>query len=121
MTLGGHSHSYERSFLVDGHYGLSGTFTPAMKLNGGDGRPGGGGAYLKPLNDAGGHKGGVHAVAGSAGGQGGGLQPDGPHPVFFISTLDHGSLVLDINGNTLSATFIRKDGVTPDTFTINKQ
>jgi hypothetical protein len=121
LTLGGHSHSYERSYLIDGHYGLSGTFTPAMKLNGGDGRPAGDGAYLKPLNDAGGHKGAVHAVSGSAGGQGGGLQPDGPHPVFFTSTLDHGSLVLDINGNTLSGTFIRKDGLTPDTFTINKQ
>jgi Calcineurin-like phosphoesterase/Bacterial Ig domain/Purple acid Phosphatase, N-terminal domain len=121
MTLGGHSHSYERSYLIDGHYGFSGSFTPAMKLNGGDGRPAGNGAYLKPLNDAGGHKGAVHAVAGSAGGQGGGLQPGGPHPVFFISTLDYGSLVLDINGNTLSGTFIRNDGLTPDTFTISKQ
>ena len=34
LVLTGHSHAYERSFLIDGHYGLSGTFTSAMKLDG---------------------------------------------------------------------------------------
>jgi len=120
MTLGGHSHIYERSFLLDGHYGFSATLTAAMKLNGGDGRPTGNGAYLKPLNDAGGHKGAVHAVAGSAG-HATFAQPDGPHPAFFISLLNLGSLVLDINGNRLDATFVRENGTTPDMFTIIKQ
>ena len=49
LTLSGHSHIYERSYLLDGHYGLSATLTPAMKVNGGDGRPAGAGAYMKPL------------------------------------------------------------------------
>lgn len=120
LTLGGHSHIYERSFLLDGHYGLSGSLTPAMKLNGGDGRPGGNGAYLKPLADAGGHKGAVYAVAGSAG-QVGGTQADFPHPAHFISLTNLGSLVLDINGNRLDATFVRENGTSPDTFTIMKQ
>jgi len=31
LVLGGHSHSYERSFLLNGHYGLSSTLTGAMK------------------------------------------------------------------------------------------
>ena len=36
--LSGHSHTYERSFLIDGHYGTSSTFTNAMKKDGGSGR-----------------------------------------------------------------------------------
>jgi hypothetical protein len=120
LTLSGHSHIYERSYLLDGHYGLSGTLTPAMKLNAGDGRPAGNGAYTKPLA-GGGHKGEVYAVAGSSG-QFSGVQPDFPHPAHFISLKDTlGSLVLDINGNRLDATFIKSDGSTPDTFTILKQ
>src|SRR5918999_3673995 len=30
LVLAGHSHAYERSFLLDGHYGNSSTFEPAM-------------------------------------------------------------------------------------------
>jgi hypothetical protein len=119
LVLTGHSHIYERSYLLDGHYGSSTTLTPAMKLNPGDGRPAGNGAYLKPLN-GGGHKGAVYAVAGSAG-QVSGTQPDFPHPAHFISLTNLGSLVLDINGNRLDATFVRENGTTPDTFTISKQ
>lgn len=33
----GHSHNYERSVLLDGHYGTSGTITHAMKKNSGNG------------------------------------------------------------------------------------
>jgi hypothetical protein len=119
LVLTGHSHIYERSYFVDGHYGLSTTLTPAMKLNAGDGRPAGNGAYMKPLN-SGGHKGTVYTLAGSSG-QVGGTQSDFPHPVNFISLLNLGSLVLDINGNRLDATFVRENGTTPDTFTILKQ
>lgn len=119
MTLAGHSHIYERSFLIDGHYGLSTTLTAAMKLNAGDGRPTGNGAYMKPLGGAA-HKGAVYAVAGSAG-QATVTQGDFPHPAHYISLLNLGSLVLDINGNRLDGTFIRETGATPDTFTIIKQ
>jgi hypothetical protein len=120
VVLGGHSHIYERSYLLDGHYGVSTTLTPAMKLNPGDGRPAGSGAYLKPLADAGGHRGAVYNVAGSAG-QVSGTQPDFPHPAHFISLTNLGCLVLDINGNRLDATFVRENGTTPDTYSIQKQ
>ena len=119
LNLTGHSHIYERSFLLDGHYGLSGTLTPAMKLNAGDGRPTGNGAYLKPLGGAA-HQGAVYVLAGSAG-QVSGTSSGFPHPAHFISLLNLGSLVLDINGNRLDATFLRENGATPDTFTIIKQ
>jgi len=119
LVLTGHSHIYERSYFLDGHYGLSTTLTPAMKLNPGDGRPAGTGAYMKPLvGDS--HKGTVYALAGSSG-QVSGTQGDFPHPANFISLTNLGSLVLDINGNRLDATFVRENGTTPDTFTILKQ
>jgi len=48
LTLAGHSHVYERSFLIDGHYGTSGTWNPAFHLvDGGNGDPLGNGAYEK--------------------------------------------------------------------------
>ena len=47
LVLGGHSHSYERSFLLTGHYDVSGTLAPSMVLDNGDGREGGDGAYFK--------------------------------------------------------------------------
>jgi hypothetical protein len=120
LTLSGHSHIYERSFFLDGHYGLSTTLTAAMKLNAGSGRPSDTGAYLKPLNGAGGHKGAVYAVAGSSG-QATSTSNGFPHPAHYISLLNLGSLVLDVNGARLDATFIRENGTTPDTFTIIKQ
>ena len=118
LVLCGHSHSYERSYLLDSHYGDSTTLTDAMKKNAGDGRPTGDGAYIKPLTGPRDHFGTVYAVSGSAG-----KISSGPlnHPAHFISMKNLGSFVLDINGPRLDATFIRENTTTPDTFTIIKQ
>lgn len=127
LVLGGHSHCYERSYLLDKHYGLSTSLTAAMKKNAGDGRLAGNGAYVKPLTGPRDHFGTVYAVAGSAGqatnwtgGSTAAVNPT-PHPAMFASLLTLGSLVLDINGTRLDATFLRKNSTTPDTFTIIKQ
>jgi len=117
LVLAGHSHSYERSFLIDGHYGTSSTFTNAMKKDGGSGRPDGSGAYNKPTLGPGVHEGAVYAVAGSSGQISGGLLN---HPAMFISLNNLGSMVLDINGDTLDAKFIRENGVIADYFRIVK-
>ena len=66
LVLTGHSHSYERSFLLDGHYGTSSTLTPAMKKDAGSGREDGTGAYEKATPIGGQHEGVVYAVAGSS-------------------------------------------------------
>jgi len=118
LVLSGHSHSYERSYLLDGHYGLSGTFTAAMKKNAGDGRPDGSGAYVKPLTGPRDRFGAVYVVAGNAGQVTGGFLN---HPAHFRSLNNLGSLVLDIQGPRLDATFLRENGTTPDTFTLIKQ
>jgi hypothetical protein len=117
LVLAGHSHSYERSYLIDGHYGTSTTFTNAMKKDGGSGRADGTGAYNKPTLSVGPHEGAVYAVAGSSGQASGGALN---HPAMFISLNNLGSMILDVNGNTLDAKFLRENGAVADYFRIVK-
>jgi hypothetical protein len=112
LVLTGHSHSYERSFLLDGHYGPSGTLTPGMIRDGGSG--GGTTPYRK---DDGSHQGAVYAVAGSASQTGGGPLD---HPAMFISLDQLGSLVLDLDANRLDVRFLRETGGVGDAFTLLK-
>jgi hypothetical protein len=117
LVLSGHSHSYERSFLLDGHYGTSGTLVSSMILNSGDGRPSGDGAYEKPSLGPDPHRGTVYTVAGSSGKTSGGSLD---HPVMFVSLSVLGSLVLNVDRNRLDATFLQSTGAVRDTFTILK-
>jgi hypothetical protein len=118
LVLSGHSHSYERSFLIDGHYGVSSTFTNAMKKNAGGGRENIDGAYTKSaLSPNLPNEGAVYAVAGSSGRISGGLLN---HPAMFVSLNNLGSMVLDINNDRLDAKFLRENGTIADYFTIIK-
>ena len=118
LVLSGHSHSYERSYLLDGHYGHSSTLDPvANVLDPGDGRDGGDGAYDKPDLIAAAHWGAVYAVAGSSGKVSGGSLD---HPAMFVSLASLGSLILDVVGNRMDATFLDDNGTVRDTFTILK-
>jgi hypothetical protein len=116
LVLSGHSHSYERTFLLDGHYGASGTFAASHKVNGGSGRENGSGAYQKPAGSTP-HDGAVYVVAGSSGQATGGALN---HPAMYISLNNLGSLVLDVNGNRLDVKFLRETGAVSDYFTILK-
>lgn len=119
LVLTGHSHSYERSFFLDGHYGVSTTFNAVThKQQAGNGRPAGDGAYIKPLTGPRDHFGAVYTLTGSAGSADGGTLN---HPAMFVSYNTLGSFNLDINGNTLNATYIESDNDIADTFTIIKQ
>jgi len=117
LVLGGHSHAYERSFLLDGHYGGSATLTADMILDSGDGDAAGDGAYAKATAGMGAREGAVYVVAGSSGKISGGALN---HPAMFTSLNELGSLVLDIDGDTLEATFLNETAGTSDTFTIQK-
>ena len=117
LVLSGHSHAYERSHLLDHHYGDSSSFTNHMKLDAGGGRESEGGAYHKHLLNPLAHQGTVYAVVGSSGWTSGGALD---HPAMHVSLNELGSLVLDINSNRLDATFLRETGATNDTFTILK-
>ncbi|MGH9463626.1 MAG: PKD domain-containing protein, partial [Vicinamibacteria bacterium] len=115
LVLAGHSHSYERSFLIDGHYSSSSTLVPSMVVDGGDGRDTGDGAYQKPGAVA--HQGAVYTVAGSSGKTSGGSLN---HPAMFISLNVLGSVVLDLNANRLGVTFLDSRGAVRDTFSMLK-
>jgi hypothetical protein len=118
LVLSGHSHSYERSYLIDSHYGTSNTLISSMIKDGGSGRPAETGAYSKPTSGTAPHEGAVYAVAGSSSI----VQNDGTfdHPAMFISLTEFGSMVLDVNGGQLDAKFLRENGVVADSFTIIK-
>ncbi|MGQ0658803.1 MAG: metallophosphoesterase, partial [Chromatiales bacterium] len=117
LVLTGHSHSYERSFLLDQHYGSSTTLTNAMKLDAGNGRVDGTGAYSKVTLGPNPHEGAVYVVAGSSGKTSGGTLN---HPVMVASFNLLGSVVLDIDGNQLDAKFINVNGAVQDYFTMLK-
>jgi hypothetical protein len=117
LVLAGHSHVYERSYLLDGHYGLSTTLQPSMIKNGGSGNPSGTGPYAKPSTGPAAHEGAVYAVAGSSGQTSGFI---GTHPAMFVSLNNLGSMVLDLDGDRLDASFLRENGTVVDTFRLVK-
>jgi hypothetical protein len=117
LVMCGHSHSYERSYLLDGHYDFSPTFDPAMSLDSGDGDAAGDGAYRKEALGPVPHDGAVYMVAGSSSEV---RIATLNHPAHRIGLLEHGSVVLDVNGATLTAQFLNSAGAITDTFTIRK-
>lgn len=121
LVMFGHSHSYERSKLINGHYGLSTSFNNNFVVQAGSGREiNGVGAYRKPdgLGESPiGNRGTIYTVAGSSGQVSGGTVN---HPAMFYSTLALGSLVLDFTSNRLDAIFLRETGAINDSFTIIK-
>ncbi|RMH97196.1 MAG: hypothetical protein D6681_12170, partial [Calditrichaeota bacterium] len=117
LVLTGHSHSYERSYLLNGHYGSSGTLTGTMILDNGDGRIDGNGAYTKPTLGPVPNQGAVYAVVGSSGHATGGPLN---HPAMYISLNQIGGAVVDVDSNRLDFTFLDKTGARQDYFTIIK-
>ncbi len=114
LVLGGHSHSYERTGLIQGHYGSSESFDPQTHgIDLGDGRPEGDGAYtiVSPTPAAGS----VYAVAGSSGQTSNGGNLD--HPAMIVSERELGSLLLDAAGSRLKVTFLDDAGAELDSFT----
>ena len=125
LVLSGHSHAYERSYLLDGHYGTSSTLDSTMIKDASDGR--GVGGYNKSTLDGAGREGAVYAVAGSAGktenyagisdsGTGNGTG----HPAMFISWERLGSMVIDVDGHRMDVKFLRETGEVADAFSITR-
>ncbi len=120
LILTGHSHVYERSWLIDGHYGKSVTFDKAAHVKQAtDGRADGTGVYRKPRARTP-HGGEVSVVTGSAGHAGGKNVPLN-HPVFFLSLNEVGSSIVDVDGLRLDFTFLSEDGRKRDWFSIVKE
>jgi len=122
LVLCGHSHSYERSKLMKGHYDFSSTFneeqfTESKSTALYDGTPNSC-PYIKKTNQKG--KGIVYVVSGSAG-QVGGTTTGFPHPAMFYSDRTHGgSLILEIEKNRLDLKWLTAEGSVGDSFTMMK-
>ncbi|MGK0315349.1 MAG: hypothetical protein ACI86M_001580 [Saprospiraceae bacterium] len=122
LVLSGHSHSYERSYLINGHYGNSYSFDPATHqvgtTGGGDGKIDGNGVYVKSNTGCNAGDGAVYITAGSSG-----KVTTGPldHEAMFYSLAELGSCVLEVDGNNLEVKFIRETGDIEDYFTITKE
>ena len=115
LVLSGHSHMYERSYLLDCHYGNSKIFTAQRIVS--DGVNHQNAEYLKPLQKTP-HAGAVYVVAGSASKVDGGPIN---HPAMPVSMLEAGSLMIDIDGDELIARFINNKSEVKDMFSIRKQ
>jgi acid phosphatase type 7 len=120
LVLCGHSHSYERSYLMDGHYGSSSTYNTSFRLDSGSGDFINDCPYTKNTLNGDAHQGTVYVVCGVSGKK---SHPVAgwPHPVTYTASTDHlGSMILTINGNKLDAKFITSTDSIFDQFTIIK-
>jgi hypothetical protein len=121
LILCGHSHDYERSYLLKGYYQNEAAFsvgTHAVTSSSGkyDGSANSC-AYQTPSGKV--NHGTVYVVSGSAGASGG-VQANYPHNALPFAINDGGMFYFEVDDNRLDAKFIRKDGVIYDNFTIMK-
>lgn len=116
VVLTGHSHTYERSMLMDGAYATN-TVAEDVILDDGDGDPAGDGAYRKSAGIHP-HQGTVQVVAGHAGQ---GLGRVGTMPVMRRILVEHGSVLVDVEGDTLVARMINREGEERDLFSVVKR
>lgn len=122
LVVGGHSHVFERSHLIHGHYGNSGSFDPGTMLmdgNGGDFNLGN--AYIKDDVDSTGD-GTVYVVCGNSGSKTSSSSLN--HPVMYYSDggdTQVGSFIIDIYRNRLDGKYLHVSGQILDEFTIVKQ
>lgn len=122
IVICGHSHAYERSRLMNGHYNSSSGFNPddyIISSSSGiyDGTQNSC-PYVKKSTESGG--GIVYVVAGSSGQLGGNIAGF-PHPAMFYSNRTNGgSVILEIIKNRLDLKWLSNEGTILDSFTLMK-
>jgi hypothetical protein len=122
LFVAGHDHTYQRSYVIQGHIGLSTTFDPTVHVTTpGDGR-------LQPVVKCRGPRSGtIYIVSGTAGG----TRPNGnfAHPTMI--PFPHagsqrnglavpGSLVLEVDGDHLHGWQIDSEGAVLDKFQLRR-
>lgn len=120
LVLTGHSHAYERSVLMDGHYGNSGSLTQSMMLDNSSGDFVNDCPYRKNTVNSAVHKGTVYTVCGVSGKKDG-TSSGWPLAMMHTASVDHlGSMVITVEKNRLDARFITSNNQVFDSFTILK-
>lgn len=118
LVLNGHSHSYERSFLLKGHYGKSKSITDSNFVDSTRGSFPSTCPYHKNAKNGG--EGTIYCVMGCSGKRDHVKKPK-KHVVMCESDFTKvGVLLLTINGNQLTSNFLTTEGKVFDTFTIVK-
>ncbi len=122
LIMNGHSHVYERSYLINGFYGTTGDFNPSQHIIDSSSAdypndcP-----YTKDELGLNPNAGTVYNVIGNSGKDG-----DGPlnHPAMYFGFGGDGkagSMVIDVKGNRLDAQYINRQGNVLDHFTVMKE
>lgn len=120
LVLCGHSHSYERSKLMHGHYGLEATFSPEKHLLSTSSGFYDGSANSCPYVKDQTGKGTVYVVSGSAS-RVDHNQAAYPHDALpYSNNTNVGATILEVEGNRLDLKWICEDGVIRDHFTMMK-
>ncbi len=120
LILTGHSHDYERSYLLDGYYGNESSFNVGTHAKSSSSGMYDGSANSCPyLPATGANHGTVYVLSGSAGASGG-TQSGYPHNALPWSINDGGMTYIEVEGNRLDQKFIRMDGTIWDKFSIMK-
>ncbi|HEY8402254.1 MAG TPA: metallophosphoesterase [Cytophagaceae bacterium] len=111
LVLSGHSHAYERTFPLRGHYSFSSTLADSMIY-----RSDGSNIYHKK------EKGWIiYAVVGASG-KPGGKTSGWPHKAMaFYHCEDNGSMCINVKGDSLKAEYINTQGNVLDKFIIVKE
>lgn len=117
LVLSGHSHIYERSMLIDRAYQTP-TTAEGVVLDDGDGDPSGDGPYRKSGKVTP-HNGTVAIVTGHGGALG--RNSKGVIPLMHSIVLDHGSTMIDIEGDTLTGVMLDLRANERDRFQILKK
>ncbi|MFN8396053.1 MAG: metallophosphoesterase family protein [Bacteroidia bacterium] len=122
LVLCGHSHVYERSYLVKGAYGDVSQINSSNILDGSSGIDAQGEAYIKYTQTPNPNQGTVYVVQGNSGSSDSG--PSFNHPYMYAEygcDTCCGSFVLDVEGDRLDGRSIDMQGNVIDHFTILKQ
>ncbi|MEH6583995.1 MAG: metallophosphoesterase family protein [Halioglobus sp.] len=123
LVYNGHSHTYERTYYLNGHTGLSDTFDPDIHAELNDqGEPASGQgdeAYTQIARNGTDDKV-VYTVAGSAGKAEARFPGAKPHPAVYFGQVILGSVVLDVGESSLEANFIDVEGNILESFTMTR-
>jgi len=121
LVLNGHSHDYERSYLLKGYTGDEASFNLSQYATSNSS-----GKYDGSINSCAFqtisgkvNQGTIYVVSGSSGAAGT-TQAGYPHNALPFAQNDGGMFYFEVEDNRLDGKFIRKDGVTSDQFTIMK-
>ncbi|MFI5128423.1 MAG: purple acid phosphatase family protein [Chitinophagales bacterium] len=121
LVLCGHTHNYERTRLMHGHYGVEGSFDAAKyNLGNSSGLYNGNRNSCPYIKDST-NRGTVYVVTGASSETVSSVQPTWPHnAMYYADSIHGGANMLEVNGNRLDLKWICEDGVIRDQFTIMK-